>query len=62
MSNLPASATAESVRGIFQQFGTVSNVELRDGRTFCFVSFESPDGVTAALQSQALSLDGQKLR
>ena len=62
VSNVPESATIQSMREVFAPFGKVARVDLREKRGFGFVVFDSPDGVTAALQSRdSIVLDGVKL-
>ena len=68
VSNLPASATAETLTGAFAQFGTVLSVKLkRDPTTglpcnYGFVEMKTPDEArSAAAGLNATRLDGRLL-
>lgn len=68
VSNLPASATAETLSGTFAQFGTVLSVKLkRDPGTgrlcnYGFVEMKTPEEARSAVAGlNATRLDGRLL-
>ena len=66
MSNLPATATAETLTGTFAQFGTVLSVQLkRDPNTgrpcnYGFIEMKTPDEARSAVAGlNATRFDGR---
>jgi RNA recognition motif-containing protein len=68
VSNLPQSATAETLSGVFAVFGTVLSVQLKRDpdtglpRNYGFVEMKTPaEARSAALGLNATRLDGRLL-
>jgi len=49
VSNLPDGANENSVADLFKKFGTVKSVDFPTEKNFCFVHFESQEGVESAM-------------
>lgn len=68
VGNVAYNTTEEGLKDFFAQVGTVTDVSLivdrETGRSrgFAFVSFDSEDGMNAAISQNDQSLDGRQLR
>jgi RNA recognition motif-containing protein len=52
VSNLPDGANENSVADLFKKFGNVKSVDFPSDKNFCFVHFESQDGVETAMSTE----------
>jgi len=52
VSNLPDGADENAVTNVFKKFGTVKSVDFPNDKNFCFVHFETQEGVDKAMSTE----------